>query len=275
MSPSPLHSCHIAFIGGGNMASAILGGLIRQGMPRQQLTVIEPFDAARTRLQHELSITALPEATAILTSADVVVWAVKPQQFYAATLPVVAHTANALHVSVAAGITTDTLSRWLGTVRVVRAMPNTPALVGQGITGLFATPAISANDQALVDALLAPTGQRMWLENESQIDALMTISGSGPAYVFYWIEALIRGGMELGLSAAQSRQLAAQTFAGAAALLQASDEPPEVLRQRVTSKGGTTHEAISVMQTHAVDDAIVKAQHACYNKGLELSQQFS
>ncbi len=264
----------IAFIGGGNMASAILGGLVRQGMAPARIRVVEPFAEARARLQQEFGVQALAAADASLDEADVVVWAVKPQQFEEAARPAAAHVRKALHLSVAAGIPTSALARWLGTERLVRAMPNTPALVGQGMTGLFASAGASADDRAVIDALLAPTGQRMWLEQEALIDSLMAISGSGPAYVFYFIEALVRGGVELGLTAEQSKTLAAQTFAGAAALVQASPDTPEVLRQRVTSKGGTTYEAITTMQQHGVEQAIVAAMHACATRGRELAEQF-
>ena len=260
-SPIPEH-LQIAFIGGGNMASAILGGLVRQGMAPDRIRVVEPFAETRARLQQEFGVQVLEAADASLADADVVVWAVKPQQFEEATRPVAGHVRQALHLSVAAGIPASALTRWLGTERLVRAMPNTPALVGQGMTGLFAGAGASAQDRAVIDALLAPTGQRMWLEQEALIDSLMAISGSGPAYVFYFIESLVRGGVELGLTAEQSKTLAAQTFAGAAALVQASPDAPEVLRQRVTSKGGTTHEAITTMQQHGVEQAIVAAMHA-------------
>ena len=272
-SPIPEH-LQIAFIGGGNMASAILGGLVRQGMAPDRIRVVEPFAETRARLQQEFGVQVLEAADASLAEADVVVWAVKPQQFEEATRPVAGHVRQALHLSVAAGIPASALTRWLGTERLVRAMPNTPALVGQGMTGLFAGAGASADDRAVIDALLAPTGQRMWLEQEALIDSLMAISGSGPAYVFYFIEALVRGGVELGLTAEQSKTLAAQTFAGAAALVQASPDAPEVLRQRVTSKGGTTHEAITTMQQHGVEQAIVAAMHACAARGRELAEQF-
>lgn len=274
MSTSALDQQQIAFIGGGNMASAIIGGLVKNGLPACQIMVVEPFAEARARLVQEFGVQVLPAADAALAQATVVVWAVKPQQFHEATAPVVPHTGQALHISVAAGITTEALTRWLGTARVVRCMPNTPALVGMGMTGLFAAPGATPADRALTDALLAPTGQRMWLDDEKLIDSLMTISGSGPAYVFYWIEALMQGGMELGLSAGQSKLLAAQTFAGAAALVQASSESPELLRQRVTSKGGTTHEAITTMQQRQVAEAIVAAMHACHRRGVEMAEQF-
>ncbi len=272
-SPIPEH-LQIAFIGGGNMASAILGGLVRQGMAPDRIRVVEPFAETRARLQQEFGVQVLEAADASLAEADVVVWAVKPQQFEEATRPVAGHVRQALHLSVAAGIPASALTRWLGTERLVRAMPNTPALVGQGMTGLFAGAGASAQDRAVIDALLAPTGQRMWLEQEALIDSLMAISGSGPAYVFYFIESLVRGGVELGLTAEQSKTLAAQTFAGAAALVQASPDAPEVLRQRVTSKGGTTHEAITTMQQHGVEQAIVAAMHACAARGRELAEQF-
>ena len=264
----------LAFIGGGNMASAIIGGLVKQGFAGAQMCVVEPSAEGRARLEHDFGVRTLPAADASLAQADVVVWAVKPQQFKQAAAPVVPHTADALHISVAAGITTDTLSRWLGTQRIVRCMPNTPALVGRGMTGLYASSGASANDRATATALLAPTGELMWLHNEALIDSLMAISGSGPAYVFYWMEALIAGGVALGLSAEQAKTLAAQTFAGAAALAQGSPETPDVLRQRVTSKGGTTHEAITSMQTNHVAEHIVQAMHACYQRGLEMAREF-
>ncbi|MFV0601729.1 MAG: pyrroline-5-carboxylate reductase [Brachymonas sp.] len=265
----------IVFIGGGNMASAILGGLRQQGVAAQQITVVNPGQEARTRLQECYGVRTLAAADASLGGrADVVVWAVKPQQFKDAATVAAPHVAGALHISVAAGITTATLARWFSSQRIVRCMPNTPALIGQGMTGVYALPGVSADDRALADAVLASTGKRLWLEQETLIDSLMAISGSGPAYVFYWMEALIQGGMELGLTQEQARELAVQTFAGAAALAQASGEHPEVLRQQVTSKGGTTHAAITSMQDNKVHAHIIEAMHACYRRGLELGKEF-
>ena len=264
----------IAFIGGGNMASAIIGGLIRRGLPAAQIQVVEPFEASRASLAQQHGVHAQPAASDALASADLLVWAVKPQSFRDAAAPVAPYVGGALQLSVMAGIRADAIAAASGSARVVRCMPNTPALVGQGMTGLFAGAGASAQDRAVIDALLAPTGQRMWLEQEALIDSLMAISGSGPAYVFYFIEALVRGGVELGLTAEQSKILAAQTFAGAAALVQGSSDAPEVLRQRVTSKGGTTHEAIVIMQQHGVEQAIVAAMHACAARGRELAEQF-
>ena len=256
------------------MASAILGGLLKQGFAAKNITVIDPSAETCTRLRNDWGVHALQAADSTLAQADAVLWAVKPQQFKEAALPVAPHTRHALHISVAAGITTAALENWLGSSRIVRCMPNTPALVGQGMTGLYAMPAVSDADRATVDALLAATGKLMWLEREELINSLMAISGSGPAYVFYWIEALVAGGVKLGLSAEQAKELAAQTFAGAAALVQASDEAPEVLRQRVTSKGGTTHEAIVSMQANHVEQHIVEAMQACYQRGQEMGREF-
>ena len=266
---------NIVFIGGGNMGGAILGGLRQQGVAAEQITVVDPGATTRERLQQQYGVRTLPAADASLAQTDVVVWAVKPQQFHEAATAAAAHLAQALHISVAAGITTATLTHWLGSARIVRCMPNTPALVGQGMTGIYAAPGVTQQERALADAVLAPTGQRMWLEQEALIDSLTAISGSGPAYVFYWIEALIQGGVELGLSREQARQLAVQTFAGAAALVAQSTEPPDVLRQRVTSKGGTTHEAIASMERHQVQAHIVEAMRACYRRAVEMGKEFA
>ena len=241
-------SLHIAFIGGGNMANAIIRGLVQDGFPGSQITVVAPTEGTRTRLAQDFGVQTLATADASLQQADVVVWAVKPQVLREAAQPVVAHTLQALHVSVAAGIPLSTLEQWLQSRRLVRCMPNTPAQIGMGMAGMVAGSGASHDDRALADALMAPTGARMWVDTEQQLDGLMAISGSGPAYVFLWIEALMQGGQELGLSASQSRLLAAQTLAGAAALVLQSDTAPETLRQQVTSKGGVTHEAIRTMR---------------------------
>ena len=188
---------NIVFIGGGNMASAILGGLRQQGVAAQQITVVDPGQEARTRLQERYGVRTLAAADASLGQADVVVWAVKPQQFKGAAEMTAPHVAGALHISVAAGITTTTLARWFASQRIVRCMPNTPALIGQGMTGVYALPGVSADDRALADAVLAPTGKRLWLEQETLIDSLMAISGSGPAYVFYFIEAMLQAAQAL------------------------------------------------------------------------------
>jgi len=263
----------IAFIGGGNMASAILGGLIRQGTPASAFEVVEPWAEARLRLAAEFGIQALPEASAALARCEVVIWAVKPQSFAEAARPVRPWAGKALHLSVAAGISSDSIAGWLGTERIVRAMPNTPALIGKGVSGLFARPAASA-DRALVERVLAPTGQLLWMADEAALDAVTAMSGSGPAYIFYFIEAMTEAGVEMGLPPEQAHRLAVGTFTGASALAAAASEPPSVLRERVTSKGGTTYAAITSMEAAQVKASFKAAIRAAQRRAGELAQEF-
>lgn len=272
MSPTP--SSRIAFIGGGNMASAIIGGLIASGLPVAQITVVEPFAPAREALSAKFGITALPAATAALTGHDLVIWAVKPQSFKEAALSAVAFTTQALHLSVAAGITTDSISQWLGTGRIVRAMPNTPALVGKGMTGLFARPEVHAEGRALIERVVGTTGQLLWVDAEAKLDAVTAMSGSGPAYVFLFLEAMTQAGVDMGLTPAQSYQLAVATFQGATELAARSDEPASVLRERVTSKGGTTYAAISHMQQTELPQHFIAALRKAETRAQELAAEF-
>ncbi len=273
-SHNALSSVTIAFIGGGNMASAIIGGLIRQGMRPEQITVVEPFEETAAKLQRDFGITALPAANPALAQAQLVVWAVKPQLFSEAAAPVMPFTRQALHLSVAAGIRTDSISRWVGTDRVVRCMPNTPALVGQGMTALYPCPTVTEEDKALVAQVVGTTGQYLWVAQESQLDAVTALSGSGPAYVFYFLEAMTEAGVGMGLSPAQAYQLAVATFSGAASLAAASTETPEVLRQRVTSKGGTTYAALTAMESSGVKPAFIQAMQAAELRARELGDEF-
>jgi pyrroline-5-carboxylate reductase len=263
---------HIAFIGGGNMASAIFGGLLRQGLTKDRLIVVEPFALQRDKLLSEFGIAALATPSMALAQAGLVVWAVKPQSFAEAAAPVAEHVQQALHLSVMAGITSDAMASRLSTQRIVRAMPNTPALIGKGIAGLFARAGVTEQDRQLVAAVLCGTGESIWVSEESHLDAVTALSGSGPAYVFFFIEAMMRAGQQMGLSEAQARQLAQSTFAGAAALAQQSTETPELLRQRVTSKGGTTYAAITSMQANHVDAHFEAALHAACQRAKELGQ---
>ena len=263
----------LAFIGGGNMAGAIFAGLHRGGWPAERIAVVEPSAEQRERIAAaHPGLRLLAAADASLAAADVVVWAVKPQSFGEAAAPCAAHVGQALHLSVMAGIRSQALVQASGSPRVVRAMPNTPALIGQGIAGLYARDAVSAADRATVQRVLAPTGQLLWLEREEQLDAVTALSGSGPAYVFYFLEAMIEAGVQMGLPAEQARQLAQQTFAGAAALAAQSNEPVPLLRERVTSKGGTTHAAIASLDRDQVKAAFVRALHAARDRAIELGQ---
>ena len=264
----------VAFIGGGNMASAILGGLISAGQPAEGLIVVEPFAEQAEHLRSRYGVQVLAEAGPALATAYSVLWAVKPQLFRQAAAPCAAFVGQALQLSVMAGIRTDAIRQATGSARVVRAMPNTPALIGQGMTGLFACEGVRPDERLAVEALLAPTGALLWVAREVDLDAVTALSGSGPAYVFYVLEAMMQAGVELGLEAAQARRLALGTFAGAAALASQSDEAPEVLRQRVTSKGGTTHAAISSLEDSGVRAAFVRALHAAAQRAQALGDEF-
>ena len=268
----PLTLPPIAFIGGGNMALAILGGLRRGGAPASSFIVVEPHAPQRERLQAELGIQALAVADAELARAGLVVWAVKPQMFAQAAAPCAPFVGAALQLSIMAGIRSEAIVAASGSPRVVRAMPNTPALIGRGIAGLYARGAVTEADRARVEAVLAPTGSTLWVAQERDLDAVTALSGSGPAYVFYFIEAMMQAGAEMGLEPAQARRLAQETFAGAAALAAQSDEPPEVLRERVTSKGGTTYAALSSLEASGVKAAFVRALHAARDRAEELGR---
>jgi pyrroline-5-carboxylate reductase len=265
---------HITFIGGGNMASAIIGGLLKQGLHVDQLSVVEPFEPTRQTLLSQFGLRALPVADATLSKATLVVWAVKPQTFRDAAAAVRPHASGALHLSVAAGIRSDSIARWLGTERIVRSMPNTPALVGKGMTALFARAAVSTLERQAVEQVIATTGQYLWVEQEANLDAVTALSGSGPAYVFFFIEAMIEAGVGMGLSRDQAHRLAVGTFVGASELARTAEDPPEVLRQRVTSKGGTTYAAITSMEADGMKDHFIKAIQAAELRARELGDEF-
>jgi pyrroline-5-carboxylate reductase len=264
----------LAFVGGGNMANAILGGLLREGLAPKQVVVIEPFAETADKLRKELGVEVHAQASHVLANSDLVVWAVKPQVFKDAALPVASFTQNSLHLSVAAGIRSDSIARWLHTNRVVRSMPNTPALVGQGMTGLFARDGVSAQDKKLVEHVLKSTGEWLWVTQESDLDVVTALSGSGPAYVFYFLEAMTEAGVQMGLSQEQAYHLAKATFGGATHLARQSSDSPQVLRQRVTSKGGTTYAALTSMAQDHVKEAFVKAMLAAQQRAGELGDEF-
>jgi len=265
----------IAFIGGGNMASAIIGGLIKQGVLPQTIDVVEPSEEARNQLQSSFGVTAQAAASEALAGAGLVVWAVKPQTFKEAALAAAPFTASALHLSVAAGITTDSIAAWLGSERMVRAMPNTPALIGKGISGLFARAGASSADRTRVSQVMATTGESIWFDSEDKLDVVTALSGSGPAYVFYFMEAMTMAGTEMGLERAQAHQLAVATFAGASELAKTSADSPQVLRQRVTSKGGTTAAAIASMEDNDVRALLIDAMYAARERAKKLGSEFS
>lgn len=265
-------SLPVAFVGGGNMASALIGGLVRSGRAPASILVVEPFEEQRARLAQQFGVVAQAAADVHIASAAMLVWAVKPQSFAQAAAPCAPYAAGALQVSVMAGIRSDAVAAASGSARVVRSMPNTPALIGQGIAGLFARPEVQASERAAVEGLFAPTGAALWVPAEDDLDAVTALSGSGPAYVFFFLEAMVQAGVEMGLTPADARRLAQATFGGAAALAAQSGEPLALLRERVTSKGGTTHAAISAMQADAVDASFVRALHAARRRAQELGR---
>lgn len=255
------------------MASAIIGGLVASGMQASNIEVVEPWEVARSSLLQNHGVKAQEHASAALRRASVIVWAVKPQMLQEATRPTIEHTHQALHISVAAGIRSDTLARWLQSEHIVRAMPNTPALIGMGMTGLFAREAVHAEQRALATSIMASIGHSLWVNDETLLDAVTAVSGSGPAYVFYFLEAMIRAGTQMGLTASQAHELAVGTFLGASELARRSDEHPSVLRERVTSKGGTTFAAISSMETDGMGASLEHAMQACQARAQALGDE--
>lgn len=260
----------ISFIGGGNMARALIGGLIAQGWQPGDIGVVELDADKRQQLQAEYGI-AVSDQLPSVAMADIVVLAVKPQQLRDIAIFLGSLLRDQLVISIAAGIRSADLIRWLGGYdAVVRVMPNTPAQIRSGVSALFAAPGVSAEQRAQAGDILAAVGTTVWLDAEAQMDAVTAVSGSGPAYVFYFIEAMQQAAQELGLSAEQARDLSLQTFLGASQLALQSTETPDVLRAQVTSKGGTTERALLSMETSGTKAAIVQALHAAADRSREM-----
>lgn len=265
---------NVTFIGGGNMASAMIGGLTRQGWTPDSITVIDVAADARARLESRLKVNTAAAIDAASVRGDCIILAVKPQQMRDAARDLAGILRSELVITIAAGIRLADLSRWLGGYsRIVRVMPNTPALALAGISGLFATPAVSAADRKAAETILGAVGATVWLDREEDLDAVTAVSGSGPAYVFYFIEALERAACELGLATDAARKLALETFAGAVRLLAESGEAPATLRARVTSKGGTTERALLALEADRVTEAIVRAVRAAAERSRELGDE--
>jgi len=269
----------IGFIGGGNMAAALASGLAGKVCPAGNIHVVEIDPAAHAAWQARgMTVAAAPDDR--LAACRVWIYAVKPQNMRTAAQETRSllgqHT---LVMSVAAGIRADTLATWLGAPgrpwqRLVRCMPNTPALVGAGATGMAALPGATEADRALAEQLMRSVGEVAWVADDDGLDAVTALSGSGPAYVFLFLEALIQGGIEQGLDAAQARQLALATVAGAARLAAQSEDPPAVLRERVTSRGGTTAAALAVLAGEDVPGAVRRAMKAAKDRAAELGREF-
>ena len=257
------------------MAGALIGGLAGKLTAGKNIHVVDINADALTKLAGQFGVTTASTIDAAVAASDVIVLAVKPQQMKEVAKQLQPHIASQLVLSIAAGIRASDLSRWLdGHDAIVRTMPNTPALVGKGITGLVALAGVSEAQRQAANTIMQAVGATVWLDDEALIDPVTAVSGSGPAYVFYFIEAMQQAAQEMGLSAEQGTQLAIATFAGAAELAGQATEPVSVLRERVTSKGGTTYAALTSMAESGVKEAIVKAMKAAAARGKELGEEF-
>ena len=264
----------VSFIGGGNMARSLIGGLVGRGLNPARIHVGEPYEPFRDALARDFAVSVYADNASAAQAGSVWVFAVKPQMLraVAAELTPLAQVQHPLVVSIAAGITSAQLERWLGgNLAVVRTMPNTPALLGAGATGLFANARVTESQRESAQRLLAATGITAWIDDEAGMDAVTALSGSGPAYVFLLAEAMQAAGQAQGLDAETARALALQTIFGAARMLVESGEPADVLRQRVTSPGGTTQAALETFEAGGFRELVAKAIAAATERGRALS----
>lgn len=264
---------NICFIGGGNMATALIGGLLAKSYTAPQISVVEIHDQNRVQLQEKFGVCAVADLAEGVAGSDLIVFAVKPQQLREVAQQLAPLLGGQLLVSIAAGIRAGDLARWSGSQAVVRAMPNTPALIQSGMTGLYALPAVSAAQRGQAQNILAAVGDTLWLEDEAMLDAVTAISGSGPAYVFYFIEALQQAATELGFNAEDARHLSLATFVGASKLAASSAEDVSVLRARVTSKNGTTERALLSLSANQVAAHIAQAARAAADRAREMGDE--
>lgn len=263
---------NITFIGGGNMATAIVAGLVRQA--GHSIRVVEPGDAKRAQLAADFGVETLERQPGAFSAHDVVVLAVKPQVLKAVCQALTPALNGALVISIAAGVRSDVLSAWLGGhTRIVRVMPNTPAMVGRGMSGLYAAPTVSDDDQAAAEAIMSAVGDAVWLTEEAGLDDITCISGSGPAYVFYFMESMLEAAQNAGFDADEARRLVLATFDGAVELVRQSPLPIATLRQNVMSKGGTTERAIARFEADGVKAAIKAGAEDCRLRSIEMGDE--
>lgn len=264
----------ICFIGGGNMATALIGGLLGKGFASEQISVVEINAVSRAKLQQDFAVRAVETTVEGVQGSDCIVLAVKPQQLREVAqqlAPVLKK--QQLLISIAAGIRAQDLARWANSQNVVRAMPNTPALIQAGMTGLYALPGVNAVQREQAQSIMNAVGGSLWLDDEAMLDAITAISGSGPAYVFYFIEALERAAMELGFVKHDARNLSLATFLGASKLAASSNEDVSVLRTRVTSKNGTTERALMSLAANNVAQHIAQAAQAAAARSREIGDE--
>ncbi|MGE5639270.1 MAG: pyrroline-5-carboxylate reductase [Clostridia bacterium] len=261
----------IAFLGGGNMASALIGGLVAKGFEKNAISVIEMAPSAREKLAEKFGVRVSTAPDAGTQGSDVLVLAVKPQDMQSGLASLAGSVRGKLVISIAAGITIDALSRWLeGHRRIVRCMPNTPALIGAGITGLYASPEVNEGDRKNTETILRAVGEVVWVAEERLLDPVTAVSASGPAYVFWFIEQLAASAVELGIAEPEAKKLALHTVLGAAKLAAGSAESPETLRKNVTSKGGTTEAALNAFAQEQLAERFRRAVKAASDRAAEL-----
>lgn len=272
-----MEMCRCGFIGAGNMATSLIGGLIADGFPAQSIKISDVDNEKCRALRSRLGIEVAVDNPSLVTASDIVVLAVKPQQIPGVAREIAPHVqaSQPLIVSIAAGIREEDLEKWLGgKVAIVRSMPNTPALVQSGATGLHANRHVSSQQRDQAESLLRAVGITVWLEREELLDAVTAVSGSGPAYFFLLMEAMELAGLDLGLSPETARLLVEQTALGSAKLVLEAGAGPGELRRRVTSPGGTTERAIEVLAQTGFEQNIRQALQAAYQRSRELSEQF-
>jgi pyrroline-5-carboxylate reductase len=275
---SVLDNKKISFIGGGNMAQALISGLVGCGIKPNLITVADPSSDAREQLAAKglNTVDPMADAKSAVIGADIVVLAVKPQMMKVVVSAFADVLDNQLVISVAAGLSTDLLSNMLGGYsNIVRAMPNTPSMIQMGATGLYGTDNISAEQKELATAVMEASGLVMWVDDEEHMHAVTAVSGSAPAYMFYFIESMVDGAVALGLDKEQASALAMQTMLGAAKMAMDSDDAPAELRRKVTSPNGTTQAAIESMQANEIGRQIGEAMQACYDRSQALSEEMS
>jgi len=267
---------NIGFIGGGNMARSLIGGLLARGWRAEQIAVADPMPEQLDALRAEYAVRVTNDNVVAARDADIVVLAVKPQEMRRAAEGIQASIAGTRAVlpSVAAGIRASDIQRWLPGIPVVRSMPNRPALQGCGMTGLYATADVSSERRAQAEQILGAVGATLWLEREQHMDIVTAVSASGPAYFFLLIEMLEQAGVAQGLSPEVSRKLAIETAYGSGTMAHAASEPPAVLREQVTSKGGTTAAALRVLEDRNVREAFNAAVAAATRRAAELADEF-
>lgn len=265
---------NICFIGGGNMATALIGGLLGKGFAATQISVVEINANSRAKLQQDFAVRAVESIAQGAQGSDCIVLAVKPQQLREVAqqlAPLLSK--QQLLISIAAGVRATDIARWSGSQNIVRAMPNTPALIQSGMAGLYALHGVNAVQREQAQSILGAVGDVLWLDDEAMLDAVTAISGSGPAYVFYLIEALQQAALEQGFNAEEARQLSLATFLGASKLASSSSDDVSVLRAKVTSKNGTTERALLSLDANQVAQHIAQAAQAAAARSREMGDE--